>query len=265
MQKKTTISVIIILLFFSGKAQTHDLDKQYTPGSNSIFNSDPNSKNNNRSGITQVKNMIKFSPTMLFREKAVLFYEREIIKGITVIGGIGKAFGDDVFQKSYLELFSSTQPGSNSLSPDEILSNSKYYGSSPYLFVGMRAYFSEHTFDESYIELSYSHEKMSYSINDDYIRDINYVSAANDNYVTFKMQAFSFGYGYSTLAGPKSNLSHTLHLNFGVKFLYFDEISAYTFSSVTNGQVPGYQKTGSTLQTKIVPSVSLGYTFGFGF
>lgn len=262
---KRIIHIILLLLFSDVLfSQTNELDGQYTPSSNSIFNADPNSKNSsNKPNHPGVKNMVKFIPTMLFRQKVALFYEREIVKSISVFVGAGKAFGEDVFQKTYLETFASLNYSSSYLLPEDLLGNSKFTYSTPLLAAGIRAYLSEHAFEDSFVELYYRNEKFSYRLNDTYVKDMNYISS--DKTIDFKMHAVAFGYGFSSVFGEKNNFSHEMFFTFGIKFFYYDEIIRKDVYTVGYGSTQVYEKTGSFMQAKILPSVSFGYAFGFGF
>lgn len=263
--KKIVYTYLLALISSLSFSQVNDLDNQYTPPSNSVFNTDPNIKNlsNHNNGHSDLKNMIKFVPTMLFRQKAALFYEREIFKTVVVNVGVAKAFGEDVFQKTYLATFSSFNSTDLNLSPEEIYSNSTWKTTTPMFCAGVRAYLSDYNFEDSFVELYYRNEKTSYLLNDSYVTSINYISS--DKTVNYKMHAIAFGYGYSSVFGPKNNFSHEMFVTFGIKFIYYDQIIKKQI--YTNGYGPNqsYEKTGTTLTTRILPSVSIGYAFGFGF
>jgi hypothetical protein len=79
------------------------------------------------------------------------------------------------------------------------------------------------------------------------------------------MHAIAFGYGFSSVFGEKNNFSHEMFITFGIKFFYYDEIVRKDLYTVGFGPTQAYEKTGSLMQAKVLPSVSFGYAFGFGF
>lgn len=120
--------------FIHGQDNTRDI--QYTPPSNTIFNFDP--KASEPGSVDDRKNAIKFMATMVARQHVAAFYEREIVKGMTATAGVGFAFGEDHFQKAFLEVFSGLSFTEDKIFADEILQNSTYKSSTPLLMAGGR-------------------------------------------------------------------------------------------------------------------------------
>lgn len=235
------------------------LDKKYTPGNNTIFNMQ-GSKNPLRTSDVIVKNVIKFCPTMLFRQKVSFYYEREIIKGFSMQVGVYKAFGDDVFQKTFFGLKDYTSL-SDVINPSQLLRNSKFYSSWPGVSLSSRYYFSEFSFDEAYIELAYRYEKMNYLVDP----TVNAYRVEGSNTASFKMNALSFGFGFMLMAGTKSNISHEFFINFGIKYFKYTQFDfVLVKDAVSNKEV--YRKSESLEQkAKLMPAINIGYSFGFGF
>lgn len=258
------LSVLVSLFspsFAQDKAPVPEnpLDKKYTPGNNTIFNIQ-GSKNPLRTSDVTVKNIIKFCPTMLLRQKVSFYYERQIIKGFAMQVGIDKAFGDDVFQRTFFGL-KDYKSLDDVLNPDDLLKNAKFYGSWPGLTLSARYYFSGFSFDEAYMELAYQYEKMNYLVDP----TVNAYRVEGSNTASFKMNAFSFGYGFMIMAGTKSNISHEFFINFGIKYFKYTQFDFVTVkNAVSNREV--YRKSESLEQKeKLMPAINIGYRFGFGF
>ena len=140
-------------------AQSNDLDSRYTPPAKSVFDMNPSNAGVFAGKSTTNKNFIKLIPTMLARQRVAGIYEREITNSFSAYAGIGKAFGQDVFQNAFLQLFSSFNFEQERLYPDVILSNSKFHASSPIIITGVRLYISDMTFEDSYLDFNYRYEK----------------------------------------------------------------------------------------------------------
>jgi hypothetical protein len=261
---KTTIFAVIIFCCLSLKSQVGandvELDKKYTPGQNSIFNELHKKNTAPSSSNAEIKNTIKFCPTLVFRQKVVFFYEREIAKGFSFHTGIGKAFGADVFEQFYFNAFSG-QAAPNTLYPGLIFTNSNYSGSSVFFSAGIKVYFSGTTFDGGYIDLHYRHERMDYLLKP--LVDGNRVDGAND--VSFNMNSFTCGFGYALLGGKNNNITHDLFMNFGIKFFKYTQFDQLQIPSVYGNTEDIYRRSNLELTARILPSFSIGYMLGFGF
>lgn len=237
-------------------------DEKYSPAQNSIFNNTRKKNQDSPSGSIDIKNSIKFCPTMLFRQKAVFFYEREITSGLAVNVGLGKAFGKDVIESLFFDEFS-TNSVPYTLSPGEMLVNGEHDGSSPFLSVGLRLYYSGSTFDGGFIDIGYRRETMNYMLP----ATINSNRVEGSRSASFKMNGFSFGYGYTAITGNKNNITHEFFMNFGIKlfeYTKFDEIQVVSSTNYGSTETV-YRKTSTTLPARIAPAVNMGYSFGFGF
>ncbi len=260
------VIVITILLAATARSQNrptgaeNEMDKKYTPNSNSIFNS-LNQKREvfGESGI-YAKNIIAYAPTAILRQKVLFFYQRDLGSGICLILGGGKAFGQDVLQHLGIQLktFYNVSQG---LSGSQIISNSTYSDCGPYLYGGIRYYFSEKTFEDGYVEFSFRHERMEYVL-DSYVNNWRVEGTRN---ATFKMNALSFGYGYTFMVGPKKNFCHELYMNFGVKQFTYSKFDVYDLK-INNGATERvYLKSGGERTFIVYPAINMGYIFGFGF
>src|ERR1041384_2823795 len=97
-------SLLTSAFFFCqvSQAQTteQELDNKYTPNQNSIFNNllKKGNSSSSSSDDIEIKNSVQFCPTLMFRQKVGLFYERELGGPLSIVVGVAKAFGNDIFQ-----------------------------------------------------------------------------------------------------------------------------------------------------------------------
>jgi hypothetical protein len=250
------------ITFAQDKQQAEgDQDKKYTPNPSSIFNSMNKKREDGGSSDIIIKNMFSYCPTALFRQKAMFFYQRDMGQGIVVNLGLGKAFGDDVLQQILLAA-KSLGADNTSLTPYDMLDNSTYYSSTPYYYFGMRYYFSGNAFEDGFVDLAYRHESMEYLLNP----TINSTRVAGSNSVNFKMNAFSFGYGYTILTGRKNNFSHEFFINFGIKYFKYTNFETVKYQNpLTQTAEDVYVKSVFEKSLIIYPAINMGYSFGFGF
>jgi hypothetical protein len=261
------IIAVSTLLLFGGsmfgqeKIIAHDdeQDKKYTPNSGSVFNLSLGRKNQNKPDEVTIKNSIKFSPTALARQKVVFFYERHLFEGLVINLGVGKSFGDDYFQKTFLSNFKEDDGEFNTLSVGEILSKSNYYGSNVYLHAGLRYYFSGTPFDNFFLEGTYRNESIDYEVLKP-TASRNGFNIIGSPIATFKMNAFTFGFGTTSTTGQRNNITNEFFMNFGIKFFSYTQ-----FDLIPSAINATYQNNSLEQSTRILPTVNIGYSFGFGF
>ena len=270
MKRIPFISLFLLLFycthfFAQNELPKNDLDSKYTPNPSSIFNNLVK-KSYDENSYTEIefKQLVKFCPTMLARQKVCFFYEREIVKGFVGTAGIGKAFGRDVFQNGFFTLNLSSFSNPLLLSPQDALSNCSYLNSWPLLFVGGKIYFSGTSFDEVFFEFNYKNERMNYVLSP----TIQSARIDGEDDITFKMNAYSIGFGFTVVGGNKSNVVHELFFNVGLKtfkFTEYDLLSIPNPVSISPKNDLVYRKTDSFAKTRIIPTLNIGYSFGFGW
>ncbi len=265
--KQSALRILIFLMCFAASlsAQTNneELDRKYTPNQNSIFNTLYKKPGQSSSGdAADIKNAIKYTPTFLFRQKLLFSYEREITDGVSVIGGLGKAFGDDIFQSVYFTTrgFDTYEPEVMNVS--QLVTNSEYYSSSPLLSASVRLYFEGTTFEESFIELNYRRETLRYKMEN---RIDNQYVLRGDDLAELKMNQFAIGYGFAGLAGRNDNVTHEFVMYLGLKNFTYTEFRRYEVMTGSFISDYYYEKTPLLKSARVLPSVNLSYTFGFGF
>jgi hypothetical protein len=257
----------ILIYSFSFNAQVvpdrdNDFDKKYTPGPNSPFNSRNNNSNSSSSSEVTFKNAIKFCPTMIFRQKVGFYYERQVTKGFSFTGGLGKAFGPDIFEQLYFQEFS-VQYDENVMNTGEMYSNSEYKGSSPFFSLGIKVYYSGNVFEDGYIEFMYRRERVDYTLKPQSMS----VKVEGSTALEFQVNSFSFGIGHIFNGGTNGKMTHEIFWNMGVKYFQvpkFDVVQVPSYSYYGSTE-PIYRRSQLTMNARILPSMSFGYIFGFGF
>jgi hypothetical protein len=253
--------IAVAILFsnpFACQVSYQEMDTKYTPNATTVCNN-LLKKNNSSTGTGDqaFKNNIQFCVTALMRQKLLFLYDFDLGKGFTISAGVGKAFGKDVFQNGYLS-FNRSSLDTKVLDPGNIFLYSTYSGSSPLLQAGLKLYFDGSSFDGGYVNVLYRHEVLNYTLN----TEVGTFPVNDpDNSVSFKMNAFSFGFGFTSLTGNKDNLTHDFFINIGIKYFSYT-----TFEQFSNpGFIPEYRRQPFDSKAKIMPAVNIGYNFGFGF
>ena len=245
------------------EAPKNELDAKYTPNASSIFNTMKKSGDGISPSNVDIsfKQAVKFYPFTFFRQKVYLSYERELFKGLSLDLGVGKAFGTDFLQNTFLTSFSSFKE-SNVLDPTSVFDNSSYTGSWPLLSAGAKVYFSGTTFEEAFMEFNYRYERTNYLLNN----TIGSSRIDGENDMVFNMQNFNVGFGYTGISGAKNNLVHQFYFNFGAKlfnFTRYDIQSVKKFNGSGNEII--YVKSSEMVSVRIIPAINIGYCLGFGF
>ena len=264
------LPLLLFCMFLNLRSQTvtdNELDKKYTPNSTSIFNKFTKKSNGTYSSSSPevtFSNCIKFNPLLFLRQKIGIFYERKITGGLSVVGGIGKAFGPDAIQNFAYEINVSglnSPPGN--LSPSQIIGFSNYFSSGVLLSGSIKIYFSGNAFEESCVEFNYRRETMNYLL--DPLKSKPYI-IDGENLAKFKMSQFSFGYCFSGVTGKNNNIINEFYFNFGMKLFTFTEFETYRNTLAGSTTTESFIRTsGLNGSFKLVPSLNVGYSFGFGF
>ena len=272
MKLKTFTCLVLICLIFQvsisfGQAVIIDneMDKKYTPNQSSLFNNLIKKSNDNSSSSTTeitFSNTIRFTPTMLFRQKVFVTYDRKLYDGLALSLGIGKSFGIDYFQNLNIDIqdFNTTN---NALNASEIVNqlNSTLDGGSPLLHASLKVYFRGTAFSESYMEFGYRYERLDYTLNP----TVNSIKVEGRATASFKMSALSFGYGYSWAGGSSGKITHDFYINTGIKFFNYTSFDKFHIGTGSQHSDYVYRAGVVDLSFKIIPSINMGYAFGFGF
>lgn len=289
----------ILLMYFVGvchKAFTQNdsvpsnkLDDQYQPAGKSVFNNE-SAKGNLFSGRVSVplKGALKIVPFQLFRGNVLA--ESEIALGNSYTFMFG--FGYQVMADKMLENFSSSGPfgydmafgfkNPDFLNPDELLKNATFLKGGPVVKLGLRIYLSSfskvffsryygHNFivdgraiNHWYQNLSVTYGSFAYQLD----TAARYSGLKIENANSFQVKSFFLlgGFGYSYALNGRIKTIHDFYFNFGIRYLRFSSFEKVQTSPPL--QTPPnivYLSTGELRNRLLIPSIHVGYSFGFGF
>ncbi|MES2679623.1 MAG: hypothetical protein V4635_07045 [Bacteroidota bacterium] len=261
--------LLLISLLCSGQDKqepgSNDLDSNFTPISNSIFNrSHKKGADGSFSNVT-FKNVVKFCPSALAWKKVLFFYERELSRGFSLNVGVGMSFGDDVFQKKYfgwntygVDLAEYTLD----LTTSELLENCNYLKSTPYFYAGLRYYVNSTAFEGWYAEFATRYQRVEYRVDN----TIGSIDLEGPNSAFFETYAATFGWGYTVLTGSKKRFGHDFYANFGFKYIEHTHFAVVQHWDSRGFWLPmTYVKTNSEDTRILFPAINIGYCFWFGF
>lgn len=262
--KKFLLIVLYGISYFSYSQVTplNDLDKKYQPSENSIFNKSKRKSEISRTGLIELNNCIKFSPTAILSRKILFLYERQIVDGFTFNLGVGKAFDADRVSRILFSEFTD-RSGEMIMYPASVITNSEYDESSVLLQGGLRFYYSGQTYDEGYIEINFRQETMNYILNS----KVDGYKVEGSRVVKMVMKMYNFGYGYTLVAGKNNNFIHDFFLNFGINYCKYTRFSLVESNTPFNNGYYDmvYRGTTSFPVVRLLPFINVGYAFGFGF
>jgi len=267
------ITVVVLFLLNVAVAQTqppNELDKQFTPDANSIFNSSgKNGKVKGGGHSVEIQNAIKFNPLLIPRSIFALFYERKIIDGLSLTGGLGFCYNTDKISGFFnSEDFTLGFGNTDKLSFSGILSNSTFDGGGPFLSAGVRIYTGGYfsaadNFNSGYFEINYRFTSVNLRLNP----TINSNDKlAGDGTVNIRNSGFNLIYGYQLSTEGSIKTTHDFYLGTGIKSVRYDEFTR-TLVDPNNGYSPSYYQcspTGAKI-SQIRFMIIAGYAFGIGF
>jgi hypothetical protein len=262
---RSILTVLYFLMFsdFAGYiiAQNNtELDLKYTPNSTSIFNNLKKKNISDKLSSSGISSCVKFYPTMLFRQKVMFSFEKQVIDGLTFNAGIGKAFGSDFFQTAYLKM-SDFDFSQKTLGAAALIDGNSYSGSSPLLSGSIKIYYSGNAFEGGFFELNYRRETMRYELPE----QINGYILEGDNEATFKMNNYNLAFGYSMMTGSGNKAIHELFISLGLKSFTYPRYDLIDPSQYTGSSQYVYRRSLGDVQSRMAPSIHMGYAIGFGF
>jgi hypothetical protein len=255
----------------------NDLDKNFVPDKNSIFNSAPGS-NTSKSGskgssITgDYHNVLEINPGFLLRNMFVVGYERKLSSVISLQGGLGYVFGKDAIQQS-LNLatdFSGNSGGqTSSVSFGNILSQGVFNGPNICWNVAIRFYFEGGGFYNYYsyndfggsrfLELGVKGYGNSLVLNNSSTSSVLLDKMSNDYLYT---TVYYLNWGYHLETSGKLITTHHIYFGAGVRTTSYDafqQIPNPTYSYPVTNTLSGQR------QSVLYPVVQIGYELGFAF
>jgi hypothetical protein len=255
--KKTTPQVV---------AGPNELDEQYKPPKNSLFDEDAEKKGDMEGYGIDFKNTIKFNPFLLGRSIFSIGYERKIFSVLTGSAYLGYNFKRDWIQALSTEfsddndvLFSSSKVSDVPLT--SILRNGIFKSGGIYGSLGLRLYLDEDHFDGSYIELQtrFNNYKLDFSNFESY--DGYLIATGSRSDVSINNSASYLVWGSQFCSTGKINTTHDFYLGIGLRTTSYN---IFTYNSSSNYDIqPDYIISDKKESSNSI-SIIMGYAFGIG-
>ena len=278
-------TILLFILFFvlfavtacmqNASAQSNDLDKQYTPDKNSVFNNKSSaSSGKGEEDISDINNAFKFNIGLLIRSTAAFFWERKISSGITIQPGLGVCYSKDKLMGILGEDFNIT-PSTSSVPLASLIAQGTSTGTNLFLSCAFRFYFSNYygneIFQSGYFEMNGRYSPMElkiYSNMNSTSSNYNSYKIADDPRINLHIFSFYTIYGYQFCTAGKIKTTHDFYCGVGIRSIGFDAFQSTTrnvydqYGNLTQETV--HVKSGAR-ESALLPSFVLGYAFGFGF
>jgi hypothetical protein len=261
MTKRFLIGFLLIsqsvMLFAQVPGKPNKLDETYTPAA-SLATKSSSSPSSSSDGF-DVRNNVKFNLGLLTRSIAAFEYERFLIDEISLIGGLGVAYGKDLFMSiaSQMEL-DILETSSSSYSLSSITNKGVFAGNKNlYASLGIRFYWD--TYDNNrldYVELGTRYYNNTLRIDDSSVNGSPLVDVTNNNYY--------MKYGTQVVTTGRVKTVHDFYMGFGVRGTSYNVFENQEFiDSFGNSR---QELIKSQKRERIfTPSIIMGYSFGFGF
>ncbi len=249
------------------KADPNELDNLYVPPKNSIFNQGDGST---KSSTSDDNNAIKFNPILITRSIGAIFYERWIIEGISVQGGLGVCLGKDIMMSagSMVDL-NFTENSASSLSIADIMELGKFNsGGDPFISLAFRFFWGGYYDLNNYFELGFRNYVNNLKVSGDVAEYSDKQISGGSQYVTVKNSNFLMTYGYQAITGGKVGTVHDFYIGFGLRNTSFDSFKSeeVTKTDSWGNQYTVYEHKKTGVRERILaPAMVIGYAFGFLF
>ena len=286
MSIKTYFSLFFLAYAFTNFAQDmkslpqNELDKQFTPGNNSILNKLASKYSDKRNhGCEMIRNAVEFNPTMLVRKQIYFQYERGITDKITYQIGLGNSYGIDpllVFSSGLA--VSQNQWNQNYLKLNSILTNGSLSGIfNPIISIDFKFFNGYWIFGNNWSAQTESSERFDGIYTQVGLRaifneiDLNGIySGTNQNLESGNLKAGVQTY-YVTLKSGRVfttdgafHTTHDFYIGLGLRAAFYDAIQQIN-SNTNSNQNTFLNIMGGNKQSSFAPAILLGYTLGFGF
>ncbi len=270
--------------------QANELDKMYVPDKNSIFNSDAktNSSGNDDSSPIDIKNNISFNPTLLSRSVLALFYERFFGDQYSIKGGLGVCYEIDKIQSIAYdvgfagEFFS--EPTST-VSITRIMQEGIFQAPRLYSSISVRVHWDsffggswnpyfEINAQQSFYTLKMNASSINYN---EIYSNYNYGNSNNTSGlignrtdVSIRNTSINLIYGTQFVTSGKIKTTHDFFIGIGGKKTSYNQFQTglKTISDPTKTRQDltiQVEESKYGRESVLIPSVLLGYSFGFGF
>lgn len=294
MKRLNLLLFLLVVATIENFAQTDSLqksklDEQYEPAGNSVFNS----KNirGGRSGgrlSLPLAGAVKVTPFQLVRGNLLTEGEIAIGNSYSFLFGAGYQFMPDLM----LENFSASGPfgydlafgfkNPDYLNLDELLKGAEFLKGGAVIKLGMRIYVSSFSkvffsryygqnftvdgraINDWYQNLSITYNSMSYQL--DTTQSFSGAKIEGANTIQVKSFFLMGGFGFSYARSGHVKTVHDLYFNFGLRYVRFTGFDRIQTTHPL--QVPpqyAYKLSGELRNKILLPSIHVGYAFGFGF
>lgn len=251
----------------------NDLDKQFVPDKNSVFNSDAKTKSakNDNSLNVGVKNDIKFNIGMIPRSIAAFYYERTFTDQISLMGGLGVCYNKDRIlgiSAGIGDEFSSSSV--NRLSVSTIFKYSTLEHPSLFGSFSFRVHWdSYYDWDwNPYFELNVRTYTNNLKIGQ--IDQGNGEIISGNSSTKVRYTAFNLIYGVQYYTDGKIHTTHDFYWGLGLRSLSYDTFvqsqNTTTSTVYPYNTINAYTYTRSSTRVKqFSPVFIMGYAFGIGW
>jgi hypothetical protein len=285
---------LLLLITTENFAQTDSLkksklDDQYEPNGNSVFNSNTirGSKSGGRVSVP-LKSAVKVTPFQLIRGNLLAEGELAIGSSYSFLFGAGYQFMPDLM----LENFNASGPfgydlafgfkNPDYLNLDELLKGAEFLSGGAVIKLGMRTYVSSfpkvflsryygqnfsvdgRAINDWYQNLSVTYNAMSYQL--DTTQLFNGAKIEGASVIQVKSFFLMGGFGFCYARSGHVKTIHDFYFNFGLRYVRFTGFERVQYSLPL--QLPpqyAYKSSGEQRNKILVPSIHVGYAFGFGF
>jgi hypothetical protein len=238
--------------------KSNDLDQQYTPVKNSLFDEDAQKNNTNSIALADFKNVVRFNPFLLARSVAAIGYERSLNDYLGIEAYLGYNYKLDWMQAMGAVINDGEVFGTNSSSItfSEMLLDGKFNSGGIFGSLGLKIYFDGTPFEGNYIGIQTRYNSYTLNLSNS---NFNYnFSSVSEATTTIKNSSLLFLWGTSVVGGTKIPVVHDFYTGIGIRKSSYD---IYTYDQNANESV--YSKTGNR-ENGIGLSYVVGYSFGFG-
>lgn len=272
--KRNIVIAISILCIVGGsiKAQQtpgapNELDNQFVPDKNSVFNSEGNAgEAKDDDSYSDINNIIKFNIGLLARSIAAFQYERRISDQITLEAGLGTCYNRDYVLSVSSEIFGFRR-SNNEIGVSELMTSSDFGGKSLYSSFSFRLRYDSYYWEsEPYFEINtryYSNKFDITPIVNEYNSSYNGASIlVGTSDITVRNTCINLIYGIQIVTDGKIATTHDFYTGFGMRSLSFNKVIR-DYDSNNTGI---YTYTNTSERVKGMGfSFVCGYAFGFGF
>ena len=250
---------------------SNELDLQYAPKGSGPLSIESKSKSSgSSSNINDAKNFIKFSPTLISRSIAALYYERNFHENFSLQAGIGLNFNKDrlfsLLGSNMLFSESTNLQGEESMA--DVLSASEHQKMAAYFYIAPKFIFESYLFDgSSYIELAFVNfaNKLNYAVpNNNYSYSSSVILGSRN--LNYNYNLFTLKYGYQILTDTKLITSHEFFFTAGYRMITYNPVIKTEIDDPNNYYNTIQQYTVSSIKSsKPTFMFGVGYTFGIGW